>query len=163
MKWLSQSTDRGREDEVRSRLERMVHAGRSAAEEGLSEEARTRVLSVALRDTGTDEPLPALFTPTRRLVVAGALPVLLAVALLVGIVPESRQPQLAGPTGSATIQVSKQGDEVLFNIANGHRAHRVARSTDPNRFEASDEVSVTNGAYSEHLSDTADLVFYRID
>ena len=45
----------------------------------------------------------------------------------------------------------------------GTRAHRVVRSSDPNRFDSSEGVSVTDGSYSEGLSDNSDLVFYRID
>jgi len=143
-----------------SRLERMIEAARATPETGLSGESRGRILREALHDGEADEALPALFTPTRRLLVAGALPVLLAVGLLVGIFPGKHQTTASHP---ASIAVSKQGDQVLFTIRNGDRAHRVVRSSQPDRFDGSEGVAVTDGSYAEGLSDGSDLVFYRID
>ncbi len=64
---------------------------------------------------------------------------------------------------SPTVRVSKQGDQVLFHVANGGRPHYVSRSLQPDRFEPSSAVRVSDGVYTERLSDRAGLVFYRID
>jgi hypothetical protein len=140
----------------------MLRAARSAPEESLSPGARERILDAALRRDVVDSPLPTLFSPARKLVVAGALPVLLGVALVVGIDPGERGSSPSTSTQSR-IQVSKQGGQVRFEIVNGDRAHRVVRSTHPGRFEAENGVAVTDGSYAERLADSSDLVFYRID
>jgi len=160
MKWLTgpKSSDEGSTSPTR--LDRLVGAARAASHDRLSAETRDRVINQALRQSTEDEALPALFTPTRRLVVAGVLPLLLAVALVIGIGPQNGS---IVPSGSTSVEVSKKGDQVLFTIANGKRVHRVVRSSEPNRFDGASGVSVTDGAYSEGLSDNQDLVFYRID
>jgi hypothetical protein len=140
----------------------MARACRGGAEERLSGETRARVLSAALGHDGAGEPLPVLFTPTRRWVVGGALPVLLAATLLIGIGPGSGElPTTEAPPPLP--RFSKQGDQMLVSIANGGRQHRVVRSTDPRHFEPSAGVRVTDGAYAEGLGDSSDLVFFRID
>jgi hypothetical protein len=98
----------------------------------------------------------------RRLLVAGALPLVLAGVLLIGIDGGVESPLSPGE-GETRVAVFKQGDRVFFNIENGERRHVVYRSTDPVHFERVSGVSVTDGAYHDGLQDQADLVFYRID
>ncbi len=143
------------------RLGQMLAAGRNARSQALSAEARDEILNAVRAQAPAGEPLPALFTPVRRLILTGALPVLLAALLLVGIDHEVRTP--VTEEGGLRVTVSKRGDELLFTIANGGRPHVVSRSTQPDRFEPSSAVPVADGAYSESLADQADLVFYRID
>ena len=143
------------------RIAEMARACR-AASPSLSEGARERILATARRHAPLEEPLPSLFTPGSRLLVAGALPVLLAGALLIGVDGNVPSPV---PTGEAppVVTVVKQGEQVTFSISNGGREHPVYRSTDPGRFDTSSGVAVTDGAYIDRIDDDADLVFYRID
>jgi hypothetical protein len=146
-----------------SALDRSIRACREAgSDERMSEEARDRVLNATLHNEAGGENLPALFTPTRRLWVAAAAPVLLTMALLVGFESGVDVPP-ASAQDEPQVAVVKQGDRVRFQIENGSRRHVVYRSTVPDRFEESSAVSVTDGAYEDGLQDQADLVFYRID
>jgi hypothetical protein len=145
------------------RLDAAIVACRAVASaERLSGEARDRILGETLRGGAREELLPAVFTPTRRLLIAGALPLVLAVVLLVGIDGGVQPPPPAGED-VPRVAVVKQGDRVFFNIENGKRHHVVYRSTDPLHFERASGVPVTDGAYQDGLRDQADLVFYRID
>jgi hypothetical protein len=129
---------------------------------GLSADVRSRIIDEALSHAPAEKALPSLFTPGRRLLVAGALPVVLAAALLMGIDGDVRAPVSTGE-GSSVVSVVKEGDQVTFSISNGGRQHTVYRSTDPVQFEPSSGVAVTDGAYVDRVSDDADLVFYRIE
>ena len=149
------------EERSGDRIAEMARACRSTSL-ALSDEARDRILGEAVRHAPVEEPLPSLFTPGRRLLVAGALPVLLAGALLMGIDGEVRDPASSGEQ-PPVVSAEKHGDQVTFSISNGGRQHTVYRSTDPGRFEASSGVDVTDGTYVDRISDDADLVFYRID
>ena len=123
--------------------------------------ARDRILNAATRSGEAHGSLPALFTPTRRLLLGAALPLLLAMGLLLTL-----DRGLAPPAGIETgprVTVFKQGNHVRFHVTNGGKAHHVSRSTQPDRFEAASMVELTDGEYIERLSDRADLVFYRID
>ena len=68
-----------------------------------------------------------------------------------------------GPDGIAPrLLASKQGDEVVFVIANGERTHSVSRLSRP--VERQGEAMVVNdGTFRDRLSSDAQLVFYRID
>lgn len=163
MAWLSELRNYKRGEATQSRLDGAIRACRAeGSDERLSTEAHDRILSEALRGDATEEPFPAVFTPMRRLLVAGALPLVLAGVLLVGYDGGLQPPPPPGE-GEARVAVFKQGDHVLFNIENGDRRHVVYRSTDPVHFERASGVSVTDGAFQDGLQDQADLVFYRID
>jgi hypothetical protein len=163
MAWLADLRNYRKGHRGERRLDAAIRACRVAGpEERLSAEARGAILNEALRGRTTEEPLAAVFTPTRRLLVAGALPIALAVVLLVGIDGALQTPPPA-VEGAPRVAVVKQGDRVFFNIENGDRRHVVYRSTDPAHFERASGIAVTDGAYHEGLRDQADLVFYRID
>jgi len=163
MAWLDDLRNYKKRRPDGKRLGAAIRACREAtSEERLSAEARDAILSESLRARTTEEPLAAVFTPTRRLLVAGALPIALAVVLLVGIDGAVQTPPPALES-APRVAVVKQGDRVFFNIENGERPHVVYRSTDPANFERATGVAVTDGAYHEGLRDQADLVFYRID
>jgi hypothetical protein len=102
-----------------------------------------------------------LFVPTRRLAAAWALPLALAGVLFLAL-PEALGPREAG-AAPTTVHVSKDGDRVLFTIANGGRSHQVFRSTSPDRFDRDDAVRVTGGAFVDRLDDAHAVVFYRIE
>lgn len=143
-------------------LRRAVRATRrTAADAVLSVSARDRILDAARNQA--DQPVelfPSLFTAPRRLLVAGALPLVLAMGLLVLLNHDTPvAPELADPS----VQFSKQDGQMFIRIANGSREHVVYRSTVPDRFERSAGVAVTNGSFIDAIDDKADLVFYRID
>jgi hypothetical protein len=149
-------------DPERTELDRAVRAFREAGfDERVSEDARRRILNATLRGEAGEENLPALFTPTRRLWLAAAAPVLLTMALLVGFEKEIDVPP-SSAEGEPRVAVFKQGDRVRFHIENGAQ-HVVYRSTSPDRFDEGSGVAVTDGSYEDGLRDQADLVFYRID
>jgi hypothetical protein len=134
---------------------------RATGNASLSASARDRILDAARTPAEPAEELfPALFTAPRRLLAAGALPLLLAVGMLLLL---NRSATVVPDVGVPSVQATKQGDQVFFRIANGTRDHVVYRSTSPERFEASQGVKITDGSYSEDIDDHAGLVFYRID
>jgi hypothetical protein len=142
------------------RLDRMAQAAREIRGESLSGDARAAILEESLKpEQGAG--YPALFTPTRHILVAGALPVILAFALLLGSNPGVQTPADAGD-GITRVAVSKVNGQVQFEIENGSAAHTLQRTTDPRDLSSGHTVQVTDG-YQERLNDQADLVFYRID
>jgi hypothetical protein len=153
--------------------EALHHARRSGAREPrLSAESRARIVAEVVQGGPTLRPWPALFAPVGRLLVAGALPLLLAGTLMlalwnpmdVSMTGSSVAPiDLAAAERPTVVHVAKVGDRVEFQIRNGKRNHFVSRSSDPDRFDRADRVQVTDGAYADRLSGDASLVFYRID
>lgn len=143
-------------------LEPWTHAAGSMPEERLSGTARERILNAALRSDHQQEALPSLFAPARRLWLAGALPLALALLFVTGL---ERGVAVAPETSpvAPTLRVSKLGDQVHFALENGKRSHKVVRSTDPRPIVAGAGLEMTDGAYAEGLQDGANLVFYRID
>jgi hypothetical protein len=140
----------------------VVAAREDGRDEALSAETRDRILNAASRGGSSHASFPAVFTPTRRLLVAAALPVALAVALFIGFDGGVQLPPSVD-SGQPTVAVFKQGDQVFFDIRNGDRQHVVCRSTEPDRFDSACGVPVKGGAYADGLQDQASLVFYRID
>ena len=134
--------------------------GNSAAGPGerLSPSARSRILADLGRETA-QRPLAALFVPRSRLALAGLLPILLAGALFLV------QNGAWGPSKDGSgIQVSKDGDQVIFTIANGKAYHDVTRSLVPDHFDASRAVQVAQGGrFVDSLESDARLIFYKID
>ena len=61
-----------------------------------------------------------------------------------------------------TIQAAKAGSEVVFTISNGHRAHRIIKSTDVERLNAV-AVTVEDGRFRDLAESGPVLVFYKID
>lgn len=130
----------------------------------LAKEIRSRVLSEALKPSRS-ESLRSLFTPTRHILIAGTLPVVLGVALIVGLNPSVRPPATIplDAERAPRLAVSKVGDRIEFDIQNGDRTHTVYRSTDPTGFLAAGGVEVRGEAYVDRVQDQADLVFYKVD
>jgi hypothetical protein len=146
-------------------LDRALADWRAArkAPERLSGPARERILEAAGRDRtrriALELPSP-LFLPARRFALAAVLP-LLVLSLAVGYL---LLPGRSGLDGSAPrLLASRQGDEVVFVIANGDRPHRVVKVTDPRETGAGQAVDVEQGVFRDRLDSEASLVFYRID
>lgn len=145
-------------------LEQALAAVRREARAGaprLSGAARSRILTEVARQAATRPLWPGLFAPPSRLWLASGLPVLLAAALFAVVHrPVVEAPPL--PSGApASVLAAKVGDRVEFTIANGHRSHRVYRSTAPDGFR--EGVKVTDGSYAERLDDGSSIVYFRID
>jgi hypothetical protein len=133
--------------------------GEGPEEEKLSASSRSelfrRVQSPGSAPFGT----VTLFPPVRRWVLAAGIPLVLTAGLawLGGRVGEPAPP-------GVRIQVAKQGEEVVFTIADGRRVHQVRKSEDPSEFDSASAVRVRNGgSYRDGVDTGADLVFYRID
>jgi len=95
-------------------------------------------------------------------VAVGAVPALLLAAALVVGSPGWRS---GGSAEGAPLRLraEKQGDDVIFVIANGGRPHVVQRSTAADGRMASDRLSTTGGVFRDSLGSGPDLVYYRID
>jgi len=124
----------------------------------LSGTARTRIAARLAHGDGPAETGSSLFVPLRRVAVAALAPAL-ALAVALGALTIGRHPATAGP---ARVQAIKQGDDVVFVIANGQRNHRIYRSDAPagGQWEA---LGTTRQEFRDRLRGESNLVFYRID
>ncbi len=127
---------------------------------GLSAATRGEILSVALASRPEASAYRPLLGIIPQRLLAGAVPMVAAVAVLLLFAERMGDPSLRSPL---TVRAAKSGDDVVFTIANGGRPHRVVKSTVPTRFDPSDAVTVRGGAYRDTVVDSAGLVFYRID
>ncbi len=159
MLWTRKDHDRGRDDAV---LDRAVAEWRRSGgtDEILSAHARARIVDETL-DPAHDPAAPAsLFLPARRLALAGLLPVMLGVALVLLL---GHAGTYVGTSQSPHLTIEKRNGQVVFNIANGQKSHYVCKSKVPDRFDCERGVKVRNGAYADPVRDGSDIVFYRID
>jgi len=157
-------------------IEKAVSAwlGRREAGFRLQNERRSAILRATL--SGGEKPAGSSLFPVfpmfSRLAVAAILPL----ALLVLLAPlaalllpfDSVQRYLPGreavaTAGHATIGVKKDGEQILFTIANGGTVHTISKSADPRHFEPGRSVRVTGGTYRDRMVESSDLVFYKID
>lgn len=147
-------------------LEAAVQTWRSdeaGREVGLSGPARSRVLARAVAGSSrTSAALRPLFFPWCRLVAAGAAP-LLALTLAIGYLSLGGPVSDLVPGTAPVIGAEKRGDEVIFVIANGERAHRVYRSTSPLQFDKAPLATTRGGEFRDRIGEGPGLVFYRID
>ena len=150
-------------NEAGSKLSKMVAAARTGRESTLSADARSAILTRALHPEQGEASLPALFAPTRRLIIAAGLPAILGAVLLVGLDREAGRAVEGQANGTPRIAATKVGDEVHFSVSNGGRRHYLARSASADGFAGASRVRLHGGAYVEDLSDSSALVFYRID
>jgi len=126
----------------------------------LSQPARARILRH--RPTRIERAVP-LFFPARRLALATALP-LLVLSLMAGylLMPGGALETATNGNG-AVLHAVRQGDEVVFVIANGGGSHLVRKSNDPSMLADSESFVVSDGAFRDSLDSGTNLVFYRID
>jgi hypothetical protein len=159
MFWTPRKHDGNSDDAV---LDRAVADWRrnGGIEEILSAHARARIVDEAL-DPAHDPAAPAsLFLPARRLALAGVLPVMLGVALVLLL---GHAGNFVVTSQSARLTIEKRDGQVVFNIANGQTSHYVCKSKVPDRFDCEHGVKVRNGAYADSVRDGAGIVYYRID
>jgi len=138
-----------------------------AGAERLSGPARERILD-AIGPGQVQQvrfsPQPALFTPLGRIALAAVAP-MLALTLAVGymLMPVTTAPQPAAGAQATNLEVIRQGEEVVFLIANGNTTHFVYKSTEIRELQRSEPVMVSDGVFRDRIDRSADLVFYRVD
>ena len=116
----------------------------------LSSDARNVVQRRALEEKVSVGGFPALFVTTRRMVLAGALPlVLLGILVVVATLPGS--PIDTEPT----VMANRVGNRVIFTIANGNEGHVVYRSTVAHRFDREAGVRVDDGEFEVPVDEDA--------
>ena len=142
------------------RLESSIEQWRAqiGPEERLSQGCRTRILR-SVDQEAVRRPLAPLFVTSRQWAVAAVTPVLVLTLALgyLGLSGSDPAP------GNATVNVTKQGDHVVFLIANGSRDHRVYKSTHSDGQASWKAYTTTTGSFRDRLDSDVDLVFYRID
>ena len=138
-------------------LERAVRALREAeAPETLSPAARTAILRRVSEPGEARGTLAVLFPTSWRLALAGALPLALALTVVI----------LAGRGGAGTAPtpedpVARKVDgRVIFEVAAGST---VTKSAVPFAFDERHAVRVANGRYADRVGSGPSLVFYRIE
>lgn len=140
----------------------------TAQPESLSATARANVLRAA-RVARADAPAEGTWS-VPRWVFAAAAPTL-TVAALAGLwtlsLPEG---EVAGDPGAShvveishKISVSKVGDEIVFDIANGTQVHEILKSTTPRHFDERTRTETGDGSYKDALNNGVTLTFYKID
>jgi hypothetical protein len=132
----------------------------------LSQPARTRIFREAIRSGDRrqiQEPSVPLFFPARRLAMATALPLLLISVMAAYVLLPVGPVDLADSGDGPVLQALRQGDEVVFTIANGGGSHLVRKSNSPNKLADGESFVVSDGAFREPADSGEDLVFYRID
>lgn len=135
-------------------LETAVRALRaSTGSDTLSGDARSAIFRrISDRQTARG-PLATLFPPRWRMVLAGALPIVLA-AVVVGIGQRTdTTDELGGP-------VLKQGNQVVFHVPEGAT---VTKSAVPFAFDRSRSIRVEDGTFADTMGTGPRLVFYRIE
>ena len=144
------------------RLGEALQAWRQAppAPEALSAAAREGIREAITRNPARPRALPLLFLPVRRIALAGGMPAALLVAVILLVARGDGTGTLV--PGSPRVQATKEGDRVIFTLANGSRRHTVYTSHAPNDFDARSGVQV-RGRFTDALTSEADLTFYRVD
>jgi len=133
----------------------------SGAAESLSSPARRRIFTAARGEGKRPAALASLFLPVSRLIVSAGLPAA-ALTLLFGVavlpVPEGVKSD-APPS----LHARKQGDEVVFVIANGGQQHRIYRSTSLAELGSGEPFATADAAFRDRIDANPGLTFYRID
>lgn len=126
----------------------------------LSGNARGRIIDESLNPTHDPAAPASLFLPARRLALAGVLPAMLGVALMLLLGHAGTY----GPGDPAVkLHVEKEAGQLVFRIEDGNRSHLVCKSSVPSRFDCDRGVVVKDGWYADSVHDGSDIAFYRID
>jgi hypothetical protein len=136
------------------------------AEQKLSQPARARIFREGMRPGVNKKRIEAavpLFFPASRLALATVLP-LLVISIMTAYLLMPGLPIDSAANGDAPIlQAVRQGDEVVFTIANGGGQHLIRKSNSAKELSDGETFVVSDGAFRERLDTGDDLVFYRID
>lgn len=142
-----------------TRLDRAIAGLRDGGEDRLSDAARNRIVEAAWQESrDAAEVFEPRFRPARWLVLVGAVPVAAAALVILSSNLGDGTSHEARFTGA-----EKNGDEVVFTIADGRGPHTVVKSTDPTRFNPAAAASTDGGRYTDQANNGPVLVFYRID
>jgi hypothetical protein len=152
-----------------SQLDRAIRACHDAEipSESLSGDARSAIFNEFRRlHASGEQPAPhsTLFLPAARWAWGAAVPIF-ALSLLVGSVLLTQGPYDGGAlvTQQARVDVSKAGENVVFVIHNGDRAHTVSKLTNPAASGEGESFTTTTGRFDDRLDSGAAIVYYRID
>jgi hypothetical protein len=153
-----------RKAESETELEGLIAVWRrsSPTQESLRPATRARILSAARDGAPQTRRSESLFLPLPRLALAAAAPTLvltLAVAFL--LLPQGGGDPVERPR--AELLASKQGNDVVFVIANGGTTYQVYKSSQVNQLGTWEPYTKTEGTFRDRLDSGADLVFYKID
>jgi len=125
--------------------------------EGFSPAARAEMFRRVTEGGPEVASTSTLFPPVRRWVLACGIPLVLTLGL-------AWLGQRTGEPARVQIRAAKQGEDVVFTIADGRGVHRVVRSESPTQFDTEIAVRVRNGgSFRDNAETGGDLVFYRID
>ena len=108
-------------------------------------------------------PQPALFTPLGRLALAAAAPMLVLTLAVGYLLMPATAPEPMARAESTNLEVIRQGQEVVFLIANGKATHLVYKSTQIKGLHRAQPVTVSDGVFRDRIDQNANLVFYRVD
>jgi hypothetical protein len=146
----------------REELDRAIAACRGPVRSTarLSEAVHATIMQAALDATTRPGPLPQLFFPVRRLVLATLAP---AAILVLGVVLVQSLPGGSPRSENLRIQAAKQGDQVVFTVADGKRPHVAYKSTSADRFDRSNGIRVEHNRFVDSASAGPSLVFYTVE
>ena len=151
------------------KLDQAIRAwhGVKPSTESLSDDAKSAIFNEFRRlHASGEQPAPhsTLFLPAARWAWGAAVPIF-ALSLLVGSVLLTQGPYDGGAlvTPQPRVEVSKAGENVVFVIQNGDRAHTISKSTDPAAGGEGETFTTTTGRFDDRLDSGNEIVYYRID
>ena len=149
-------------------LDRAIRAWHASegSTESLSDDTRRAIFNEFRRlHASGEQPAPhsTLFLPAARWAWGAAVPIF-ALSLLVGSVLLTQGPYEGQVlVSSPRVEASKAGENVVFVIHNGDRAHTISRSTDPAARGEGETFTTTTGRFDDRLESGTEIVYYRID
>jgi hypothetical protein len=147
----------------KSKLDGLLADWRNAPDSGetFSDRARERIFS-AVRDERTEPaPFATLFVPVRKVLLTAGLPAAaLTVLLAVAVLPT---PTELDVESVPSLHVRKQGDEVVFVIANGGKPHSVYRSESLETLGTGEPFATADAAFRDRMDGKPGVTYYRID
>lgn len=151
------------------RLDQAIQAWRGSAPstETLTDDARDSIFNEFRRLHASGErpaPHATLFMPAARWAWGAAVPIF-ALSLLVGSVLMTQGPYDGGALASPQprVEVSKDGEHVVFQIQNGNTTHTISKSTSRSAGNEGETFTTTTGRFDDRLDSGSDIVYYRID
>ena len=150
-------------------LDRLVRGARGALPaEAFDGPTRARIVDAAFRGARVDEESAPLFVPIRRWIGAVLAPTMALAVLFVPMLRE-RTPARPDTVSAPRMTISKQGDEVVFDIANGGTVHRIYRAESVSELRSGlgdRPFAEVKGSFRDRLAPRDGepaLVFYRIE
>jgi hypothetical protein len=142
-------------------VDRAIREWRGAREDDprLQAATRTRIVEAAYEARTEASGYRPLLSRIPMRILAGAVPALAATVVILLFAERTGDPSVR----PVSVRATKSGDEIVFTIANGRRAHKVYKSSVPNNFDPQSGVVVRDGAFRDAMDDGSGLVFYRID